>query len=120
MKRAALGVFAASLAALCGGCDGLSRDAERPYTALEFPLPDRPLTRDSFSEFSTEDARDERGEADKVMELAQVTSGMTVADIGAGEGYAAIREKYIDPIEQAYALCLRISTAIANEFGAHG
>ena len=91
MKRAALGVFAASLAALCGGCDGLSRDAERPYTALEFPLPDRPLTRDSFSEFSTEDARDERGEADKVMELAQVTSGMTVADIGAGEGYYTVR-----------------------------
>ncbi len=40
--------------------------------------------------------------------------------VGAGEGYAAIRETYIDPIEQAYALCLRISTAIANEFGAHG
>ncbi|KWV95087.1 phosphoenolpyruvate carboxylase [Erythrobacter sp. AP23] len=40
--------------------------------------------------------------------------------VGAGEGYAAIRENYIDPIEQAYALCLRISTAIANEFGAHG
>ncbi|MBX7481959.1 phosphoenolpyruvate carboxylase [Qipengyuania qiaonensis] len=39
---------------------------------------------------------------------------------GAGEGYAAIREDYIDPIEQAHALCLRISTAIANEFGAHG
>ena len=40
--------------------------------------------------------------------------------LGAGEGYAAIREQYIDPIEQAYTLCLRISTAIANEFGAHG
>ncbi|WP_421989644.1 phosphoenolpyruvate carboxylase [Qipengyuania sp.] len=40
--------------------------------------------------------------------------------VGAGEGYAAIRENYIDPIEQAYTLCLRISTAIANEFGAHG
>ena len=39
---------------------------------------------------------------------------------GAGEGYAAIRRDHIDPIEQAYALCLRISTAIANEFGAHG
>ena len=37
-----------------------------------------------------------------------------------GEGYAAIRRDHIDPIEQAYALCLRISTAIANEFGAHG
>jgi phosphoenolpyruvate carboxylase len=40
--------------------------------------------------------------------------------LGAGEGYEAIRENYIDPIEQAYTLCLRISTAIANEFGAHG
>ncbi|WP_434784986.1 phosphoenolpyruvate carboxylase [Qipengyuania zhejiangensis] len=39
---------------------------------------------------------------------------------GAGEGYAAIREQFIDPIDDAYALCLRISTAIANEFGAHG
>ncbi len=37
-----------------------------------------------------------------------------------GDSYAAIREQYIDPIEQAYALVLRISAAIANEFGAHG
>ncbi|WP_375541227.1 phosphoenolpyruvate carboxylase [Qipengyuania flava] len=40
--------------------------------------------------------------------------------MGEGEGYAAIRETYIEPIEQAYELCLRITTAIANEFGAHG
>lgn len=39
---------------------------------------------------------------------------------GQGEGYAAIRVQYIDPIDDAYRLCLRISTAIANEFGAHG
>ncbi|QKG70612.1 phosphoenolpyruvate carboxylase [Erythrobacter mangrovi] len=39
---------------------------------------------------------------------------------GQGEGYAAIRAQYIDPIDDAYRLCLRISTAIANEFGAHG
>ncbi|MFA6220483.1 MAG: phosphoenolpyruvate carboxylase [Erythrobacter sp.] len=39
---------------------------------------------------------------------------------GAGEGYAAIRAQFIDPIDDAYGLCLRISTAIANEFGAHG
>lgn len=37
-----------------------------------------------------------------------------------GEGYAAIARDYIDRIERAYALCLRLSTAIANEFGAHG
>ncbi len=39
---------------------------------------------------------------------------------GEGEGYAAIRRDYIEPIERAYDLCLRISTAIANQFGAHG
>jgi phosphoenolpyruvate carboxylase len=39
---------------------------------------------------------------------------------GSAEGYAAIERDYIAPIETAHALCLRISTAIANEFGAHG
>lgn len=39
---------------------------------------------------------------------------------GGEEGYAAIERDYIAPIEQANALALRISTAIANEFGAHG
>jgi len=36
------------------------------------------------------------------------------------EGYAAISRDYIDPIERAYGLMLRLSVAIANEFGAHG
>ena len=36
-------------------------------------------------------ARDERGEAVKVMELADISPGMTVADIGAGEGYYTVR-----------------------------
>jgi phosphoenolpyruvate carboxylase len=36
------------------------------------------------------------------------------------QAYAGIQSAYIDPIEDAYALCLRISTAIANHFGAHG
>lgn len=35
-------------------------------------------------------------------------------------GYAAIQRDLIDPIERAYALSLRIGTAIACEFGAHG
>ncbi|NTZ42331.1 phosphoenolpyruvate carboxylase [Altererythrobacter sp. SALINAS58] len=39
---------------------------------------------------------------------------------GPGEGYATIGRVYIDPIERAQALNLRISTAIANLFGAHG
>ncbi|MDJ0977833.1 MAG: class I SAM-dependent methyltransferase [Erythrobacter sp.] len=69
----------------------LENDGARPETALDFPLPDRPLSKDSFSEFSTEDLRDERGEAVKVMDRAGITPGMTVADIGAGEGYYTVR-----------------------------
>ncbi|AWW73817.1 phosphoenolpyruvate carboxylase [Erythrobacter sp. KY5] len=36
------------------------------------------------------------------------------------EGYAAITRDFIDPIERAYSLMLRLSIAIANQFGAHG
>jgi phosphoenolpyruvate carboxylase len=39
---------------------------------------------------------------------------------GGDEGYEAIRRDFIDPIERAHALSLRIGTAIANHFGAHG
>ncbi len=39
---------------------------------------------------------------------------------GSDEGYEAIHRDFIDPIERAHALSLRISTAIANVFGAHG
>jgi len=39
---------------------------------------------------------------------------------GSGDGYDHIGRDYIDPIERAYGLSLRLSTAIANEFGAHG
>src|SRR5881628_2626684 len=41
--------------------------------------------------FSTEDARDRLGEAEEVMELAGVKRGMSVADVGAGEGYYTVR-----------------------------
>jgi len=73
------------------GCDMLGDGSARPDTALEFPLPDRPLSTESVSQFSTETARDERGEATKVMEMADIAPGMTVADIGAGEGYYTVR-----------------------------
>lgn len=45
-----------------------------------------------------------------------------VADYPSGEahGYAALHRAYFDPIERAQGLMLRVSTAIANEFGAFG
>ncbi|AKH42559.1 phosphoenolpyruvate carboxylase [Altererythrobacter atlanticus] len=36
------------------------------------------------------------------------------------EGYEAIRRDFIDPIDKAHQLSLRITTTIANHFGAHG
>lgn len=39
---------------------------------------------------------------------------------GGDAGYESVRRMFIDPIEQANALSLRIGTAIANHFGAHG
>lgn len=39
---------------------------------------------------------------------------------GGEEGYGAIARDYIEPIARAQGLMLRIGTAIANEFGAHG
>lgn len=39
---------------------------------------------------------------------------------GDEQAYAGIRSGYIEPMERSYALCLRIGTAIANHFGAHG
>ena len=42
-------------------------------------------------------------------------------DAGSGAGgYSALHASYFDPIAQAHALMLRVSTAIANEFGAFG
>ncbi|WEK46041.1 MAG: phosphoenolpyruvate carboxylase [Candidatus Andeanibacterium colombiense] len=41
-------------------------------------------------------------------------------DGAAGEGYEFIQRDFVDPIEQAHRLSLRITTAIANHFGAHG
>ncbi len=37
-----------------------------------------------------------------------------------GEDYGAIRARFIDPIERAQALNIRIAVAISNYFGAHG
>jgi ubiquinone/menaquinone biosynthesis C-methylase UbiE len=74
------------------GCERFAPMAtERPEGALAFPKPDRPVARVVSNQFSNEDARDERGEAQVVMDLADIRTGMTVADIGAGEGYYTVR-----------------------------
>lgn len=56
-----------------------------------FPAADRPVAKIVSSRWSTEEARDRVREADLVMDKAGVAPGMTVADIGAGEGYYTVR-----------------------------
>ncbi len=56
-----------------------------------FPEPQRPVAPIVSARWSTEEARDRLNEAGKVMALAGIKPGMTVADIGAGEGYYTIR-----------------------------
>lgn len=56
-----------------------------------FPTAHRDVAPIVGGTFSTEDARDRLGEAEEVMQLAGVKRGMSVADVGAGEGYYTVR-----------------------------
>lgn len=57
----------------------------------KFPKAHREVAPIVGDAFSTEDARDRLGEAEQVIQLAGVKRGMSVADIGAGEGYYTVR-----------------------------
>jgi len=74
------------------GCDLLQGvEDERPATSREFPRAYRPVSAAAGNAFSTEQSRDDRREAQTVMDLAGIRRGMTVADIGAGDGYYTVR-----------------------------
>lgn len=75
-------------------CDGgpVAPKPERSETQhTGFPAADRPVATIVSARWSTEEARDRLNEAEQVMNLAGIKPGMTVADIGAGEGYYTIR-----------------------------
>ena len=76
---------------LVGGCKAAQTDTSRPEAAREFPQPFRPVSSAGGTEFNAEDQRDNLGEAKAVMDLARTGPGMSVADIGAGEGYYTVR-----------------------------
>jgi len=73
--------------AACGGASGDS-SSEGEH---RFPAAHRPVAPIISNRFSTEEARDSVSEAREVMDRAGVIPGMTVADIGAGEGYYTVR-----------------------------
>ncbi len=77
--------------ALLAACEPVPDGSTRPENARAFPQAVRPVSRITSNAFSTEQARDDRREAEQVMALAGVAPGMSVADIGAGEGYYTVR-----------------------------
>jgi SAM-dependent methyltransferase len=89
MKRSAALL---ALLPLLGGCDApWQTGGDRIETAREFPPADRPVAPTVSTKWSTEEARDRVNEAEDVMNSADVRPGMTVADIGAGDGYYTVR-----------------------------
>ena len=83
MKRAL--VLAALVLTACQASE------KRAETALQFPAAHRPVSKLGGNSVSTEEARDDRNEANTVMDLAKIRPGTIVADIGAGDGYYTIR-----------------------------
>ncbi|NIJ21897.1 SAM-dependent methyltransferase [Sphingomonas naasensis] len=78
------------LLAACDGGSAVPRE-QKAQTHTGFPAADRPVATIVSARWSTEEARDRLNEAGQVMNLAGIKPGMTVADIGAGEGYYTIR-----------------------------
>ncbi|NML07646.1 methyltransferase domain-containing protein [Sphingomonas sp. G-3-2-10] len=85
-------------AALCltiltlGACDAGPGNVRKPAEPkYGFPAADRPVATIVSARWSDEESRDRLNEAETVMDRAGIKKGMTVADIGAGEGYYTIR-----------------------------
>jgi ubiquinone/menaquinone biosynthesis C-methylase UbiE len=83
-RQLPLAFVTVALVAACG-----SQTAEQQRNT--FPDPQRPVAPIVSSRYLNEDSRDSVGEAERVMELAEIRAGMSVADIGAGEGYYTVR-----------------------------
>lgn len=82
MRRAAAALIGLSLLAGC---------REPAAENAVFPAPQRPVAPITSSEYRDEDARDSIGEFETIVRLAEIVEGMSVADIGAGQGYYTVR-----------------------------
>ncbi len=84
-----LALLLTSFAIACSPTSALQPPA--PITPSEFPAPDRPVASIITSHSGAEDYRDRSGEATGTMAAIGVRAGLTIADIGAGDGYFTTR-----------------------------
>jgi SAM-dependent methyltransferase len=93
--RSALPAAALAILAVVGAPDAQT---------ARFPPAGRPVAPIVSPAYSTEAARDERGEAARVLDRLGVKPGMRVADVGAGDGYYTVRlAKRLGPGRTIYA-----------------
>lgn len=85
--RTAPAVLALALVA----CGKPSVDDGRLETARDFPVAERLAAQADADSVATEVQRDSVNEAQVVMDLARIEPGMSVADLGAGDGYYTVR-----------------------------
>lgn len=92
MRRAGVWLALGALTLFVAACDGATPLIKKhEETPGPFPAADRPVASIVSSRWSTEEERDRLNESGEVMAGAAMKRGMTVADIGAGEGYYTIR-----------------------------
>lgn len=96
-RRAAIAgaMLILTLSAL-SACDGGGSDEDgeadvRRQSAADFPRADRPVAPVVSIRYASEEARDRVHEAREIMDKAGIRPGMSVADVGAGEGYYTVR-----------------------------
>jgi SAM-dependent methyltransferase len=78
--------------------------APRGAASSAFPTPSRPVAGIVTDIWRDEESRDRAGEAENVMNLLDVNSGLVVADIGAGSGYYTVRlARRVGPSGRVYA-----------------
>jgi predicted methyltransferase len=91
IRALALLAAAAATAALAGPARAAEPLAPPGAPAAAFPRPDRPVAEIVAPRWSSEAERDRAGEFEQVAEGMGIAPGETVADIGAGSGYYAVR-----------------------------
>lgn len=84
-------IVLSALTLALAACGQEAVDAGRLETSRQFPKADRPVAQAGDGGFATEVQRDSVNEANVVMDLADIREGMSVADLGAGEGYYTSR-----------------------------